>query len=102
MWFDKLVCAIHSTRDMVSLVLMLDEDSQNKMLQYVLKMEHDFEQSTGLRKHIPHTKLLEYSSIFLSMLLYTVISCYCRCYSIVVNKLWNEVGMDVPKSTRTR
>ena len=56
-WFDRLVCAIHSTGGMVSLVLMLDDDSQAKMLQYTLNSELEFERTTGIKKHIPHTKL---------------------------------------------
>ena len=34
--FDRLVCAIHSTGSMVSLVLMLDDDSQARLLQHTL------------------------------------------------------------------
>lgn len=59
-WFDKLVCAIHSTGDMVSLVLMLDEESQKELLSHALESEKVFEQSTGLKKHIPHTKFQEF------------------------------------------
>jgi hypothetical protein len=55
--FDRLVCAIHSTGGMVSLILMLDNDSQASLLQYTLNSEREFERSTGIRKHIPHTKL---------------------------------------------
>ena len=55
--FDRLVCAIHSTGGMVSLVLMLDDDSQARLLQYTLNSEVEFERSTGIRKHIPHTNL---------------------------------------------
>ena len=55
--FDRLVCAIHGTGGMVSLVLMLDSDSQARLLQYTLNSEREFERSTGTRKHIPHTKL---------------------------------------------
>ena len=58
--FDRLVCAIHSTKGMVSLVLLLDADSQARMLKYVLGMESKFEQTTGIKKHIPHTKLQEF------------------------------------------
>ena len=42
---------------MVSLVLMLDEDSQSRMLKYALKSEDDFEHSTGIKKRIPHSQL---------------------------------------------
>ena len=42
---------------MVSLVLRLDDDSQARLLQYTLNIEREFERSTGIRKHIPHTKL---------------------------------------------
>ena len=55
--FDRLVCAIHGIGGMVSLVLMLDNDSQARLLQYTLNSEREFERSTGIRKHIPHTKL---------------------------------------------
>ena len=55
--FDRLVCAIHGTGGMVSLILMLDNDSQARLLQYTLNSEREFERSTGIRKHIPHTKL---------------------------------------------
>ena len=56
-WFDRLVCAIHGTGGMVSLVLMVDNDSQARLLQYALNIEREFEHSTRIRKHIPHTKL---------------------------------------------
>ena len=59
-WFDKLVCAIHRAGDLVSLVLMLNKDSQKEMLSYALKSESDFEHSTGLKKHISHTELQEF------------------------------------------
>ena len=55
--FDRLVCAIHSTGGMVSLVLMLDDDSQARLLQYTLNSERELERGTGIKKHIPHTKL---------------------------------------------
>ena len=55
--FDRLVCAIHRTGGMVSLVLMVDDDSQARLLQYALNSVKEFEHSTGIRKHIPHTKL---------------------------------------------
>ena len=55
--FDRLVCAIHGIGGMVSLILMLDDDSQARMLQYALNSEREFEHSTGIKKHIPHTKL---------------------------------------------
>ena len=56
-WFDQLVCAIHSTGDMVSLVLMVDENSQKGLLQWALDSERDLEAKTGVHKHIPHTDL---------------------------------------------
>ena len=55
--FDKIVCAIHTHGDLVSLVLMVDEDSEKKMLKYVLENEKELEKTTGIRKNIPHTRL---------------------------------------------
>ncbi len=59
-WFDQIVCAIHSTGDMVSLVLMLDEKSQEDMLQWALDSERDLEIKGGVHKHIPHTHLQDF------------------------------------------
>ena len=56
-WFDRLVCAIDRPGNMVSIVLMVDSKSQNKLLQAALKCEQDLEEYTGIHKHIPHTKL---------------------------------------------
>ena len=56
-WFDRLVCAIHSPGNMVSIVLMMDSKSQSKLLQAALKCEQDLEKYSGIHKHIPHTKL---------------------------------------------
>ena len=56
-WFDQMVCAIHGTGGKVSIVLMLDENSQKDMLQWALDNERDLEVKTGVRKHIPHTHL---------------------------------------------
>ena len=36
---------------------MVDEDSQKKMLKYVLENEKELEKTTGIRKNIPHTYL---------------------------------------------
>ena len=36
---------------------MVDEDSQKKMLKYVLESEKELEKTTGIRKNIPHTRL---------------------------------------------
>ena len=36
---------------------MVDEDSQKKMLKYVLKNEKELEKTTGILKNIPHTRL---------------------------------------------
>ena len=56
-WFDQMVCAVHATGDMVSIVLMLDENSQRDMLQWALENERELEVQTGVHKHIPHTHL---------------------------------------------
>ena len=56
-WFDQMVCAIHGTGGKVSIVLMLDENSQKDMLQWALDNERDLEAQTGVHKHIPHTHL---------------------------------------------
>ena len=55
-WFDRIVCAIHGKGDMVSLVLMADKESQERLLQWTLKNEA----ATGIRKHIPHDKLQDF------------------------------------------
>ena len=55
--FDRVVCAIYSTGDMVSLVLMVDEKYQNRLLQWALQSEKDLEVGTGVQKHIPHNRL---------------------------------------------
>ena len=55
--FGEVVCAIHGHGGMVSIVLMLDEESQTTLRNYALQSEADFEQMTGLKKHIPHTRL---------------------------------------------
>ena len=60
MWFDRIVCAIHGKGDMVSLVLMADKESQERLLQWALKNEQDLEAATGIRKHIPHNKLQDF------------------------------------------
>jgi len=54
--FDKIICAIHTHGDLVSLVLMVDEGSQKKMLKYVLENEKELEKTSGIRKNIPHTR----------------------------------------------
>ena len=59
-WFDRIVCAIHGKGDMVSLVLMADKESQERLLQWALKNEQDLEAATGIRKHIPHNKLQDF------------------------------------------
>ena len=56
-WFDRLVCAIHAPDDMVSLVLMVDENSEKSLLRLALDTEQDLEAKTGVHKHIPHTQL---------------------------------------------
>ena len=55
--FDRMVCAVHATGGMVSIVLMLDENSQKDLLQWALDNERDLEVQTGVRKHISHTHL---------------------------------------------
>lgn len=56
-WFDKIECAIHGYGDAVSLVLMADKESQQELTRWALKNERDLELTTGVRKHIPHTRL---------------------------------------------
>lgn len=58
--FNKLVCAVSSRGDMVSLVLMVDEESQKKILRYVLENEQELERNTGIPKNIPHTELQDF------------------------------------------
>ena len=55
-WFDQMVCAIHATGDMVSLVLMVDERSQKELTQWVLDLEKNLERE-GVRTHVPHDRL---------------------------------------------
>ena len=55
--FDQMVCAVHAPGGMVSIVLMLDENSQKDLLQWALDSERDLEVQTGVRKHISHTHL---------------------------------------------
>ena len=61
-WFDKIECAIHTYMygDLVSLVLMVDKKSQQSLTQWALKNEHDLEVTTGIHKHIPHTRLQDF------------------------------------------
>ena len=54
--FDRLVCTI-TAPDRVALVLMTDENSQKSLLRWALETERDLEAMTGLRKHIPRTRL---------------------------------------------
>ena len=56
-WFDKIECAIHGYNDAVSLVLMVDKNSQEDLTGWALKNERDLEIKTGVHKHIPHTRL---------------------------------------------
>ena len=56
-WFDQIVCAIHGTEGKVSIVLMMDKNSQRDMLQWALDNERELEVQTGVHKHIPHTHL---------------------------------------------
>ena len=56
-WFDKIECAIHGYNDAVSLVLMVDKNSQEDLTRWALKNERDLEIKTGVHKHIPHTRL---------------------------------------------
>ena len=59
-WFDKIECAIHAYGDLVSLVLMADKKSQQDLTQWALKNENDLEVTTGIHKHIPHTRLQDF------------------------------------------
>ena len=59
-WFDKIECAIHGYGDAVSLVLMADKKSQHELTRWALKNERDLEITTGVRKHIPHTRLQDF------------------------------------------
>ena len=59
-WFDKMECAIHGYGDAVSLVLMADKKSQQELTRWALKNERDLEITTGVRKHIPHTRLQDF------------------------------------------
>ena len=59
-WFDKIECAIHRYGDAVSLVLMADKKSQQELTWWALKNERDLETTTGVRKHIPHTRLQDF------------------------------------------
>ena len=53
-WFDQMVCAINGVRDMVSIKLMLDENSEKNMLQWALDNERELEVQTGVHKRILH------------------------------------------------
>ena len=59
-WFDKIECAIHGHGDLVSLVLMVDKKTQHDLTQWALKSERDLEVTTGVHKHIPHTRLQDF------------------------------------------
>ena len=59
-WFDKIECAIHGHGDLVSLVLMVDKKSQQDLTQWALQNERDLEVTTGVHKHIPHTRLQDF------------------------------------------
>ena len=56
-WFDKIECAIHGYNDAVSIVLMVDQKSQEDLTRWALKNERDLEISTSVHKRIPHTRL---------------------------------------------
>ena len=58
--FDKIECAIHGYGNAVSLVLMVDKKSQQELTRWALKNERDLELTTGVRKHIPHTRLQDF------------------------------------------
>ena len=59
-WFDRIECAIHGYGDAVSLVLIADKKSQLELTRWALKNERDLEITTGVRKHIPHTRLQDF------------------------------------------
>ena len=59
-WFDRIECAIHGFGDAVSLVLIVDKKSQQELTWWALKNERDLELTTGVRKHIPHTRLQDF------------------------------------------
>ena len=46
--------------DAVSLVLMADKGSQKVLTQWALKNERDLKIKTGVKKHIPHTRLQDF------------------------------------------
>ena len=58
-----MVCAIHGTGDLVSIVLMLDENSQKDILQRALDNERDLELLTGVHKHTVEPLLKDPSEI---------------------------------------
>ena len=58
--FDKIECAIHGYGNAVSFVLMVDKKSQQELTWWALKNERDLELTTGVRKHIPHTRLQDF------------------------------------------
>ena len=60
MWFDRLVCTIHTPKGMVSLVLMLDNNSQKSLLEWANRSENELEEHTGIHKRIPHNKLQDF------------------------------------------
>ena len=59
-WFDKIECAIHGYNDAVSLVLMAEKSSQKVLTRWALKNERDLKIKTGVKKHIPHTRLQDF------------------------------------------
>ena len=58
--FDRVVCTIYGTGEMVALVLMVDEKYQNDLLQWAVQTEKDLEAVTGVKKHIAHNNLQNY------------------------------------------
>ena len=55
--FDKMGCVIVGYDDFVALVLLVDKESQDDLTRWALKNERDLEITTGVHKHIPHTRL---------------------------------------------
>ena len=60
-WFDRLACAIHGEGDMVSLVLMVEQErTQEQLLRWALENERLLTMKTRILKHFSRTQLQEF------------------------------------------
>ncbi len=98
-WFDKMVCAIHGTEDMVSIVLMLGKKSQEDMLQWALDNERDLEAKAGVHKHIPHTHLQEFHMTLatVNQSVFPVLPALEEINSVIPPKTWHSTPVVLHK-----